>query len=309
MAWHLYGALNAAKWDKQYTERQIISRVIPYLRNMMGDFGLLLFPTVEAWREAYFIPFYFTAIIGIIASLLSLRIKERTPDDGKERGFPPIVTLLSKPGDFRRFCFVAVFFSFAMSTAWPYFVIVQRVWLENTLFEIAISSAIMSVVGVLLTRPFGRLSDRVGRKPLIVFGRCILFTVPLLYAFATNIWMIFFANAMAGFSMASAFNAITAYILDIAPEEERGSHLAVYNTFTGIIFLCGSLLSGFVGEALVPSMGRYLVVFTMLIVSCVLRFIASFPYLLLKEPREYSTTVWDEFRALINRRGFGIERA
>ncbi|MHA1513641.1 MAG: ABC transporter ATP-binding protein [Candidatus Hodarchaeales archaeon] len=33
MAWHLYGALNAAKWDKQYTERQIISRVIPYLRN------------------------------------------------------------------------------------------------------------------------------------------------------------------------------------------------------------------------------------------------------------------------------------
>ncbi|MHA1541523.1 MAG: ABC transporter ATP-binding protein [Candidatus Hodarchaeales archaeon] len=33
MAWHLYGALNAAKWDKQYTERQIISRILPYLRN------------------------------------------------------------------------------------------------------------------------------------------------------------------------------------------------------------------------------------------------------------------------------------
>ncbi len=33
MAWHLYGALNAAKWDKQYTERQIIRRVLPYLSN------------------------------------------------------------------------------------------------------------------------------------------------------------------------------------------------------------------------------------------------------------------------------------
>ncbi|MHA2109508.1 MAG: ABC transporter transmembrane domain-containing protein, partial [Candidatus Hodarchaeales archaeon] len=33
MAWHLYGALNAAKWDKQYTERQIIRRVLPYLKN------------------------------------------------------------------------------------------------------------------------------------------------------------------------------------------------------------------------------------------------------------------------------------
>jgi ABC-type multidrug transport system fused ATPase/permease subunit len=33
MAWHLYGALNAAKWDKQYTERQIIRRILPYLKN------------------------------------------------------------------------------------------------------------------------------------------------------------------------------------------------------------------------------------------------------------------------------------
>ena len=33
MAWHLYGALNAAKWDKQYSERQIIRRVLPYLGN------------------------------------------------------------------------------------------------------------------------------------------------------------------------------------------------------------------------------------------------------------------------------------
>lgn len=283
--------------------------IIPYIQNMLGEVGLILFPSVESWREAYYLPFYFTAVIGIIASLLSLRIKEKHPDDGKQRGFPPILTLLSEPGDFRRFCFVAVFFSFAMSTAWPYFVIVQRVWLENTLLEIAVAAAIMSIVGMLLTRPFGRLSDRIGRKPLIVFGRGVLFTVPLLYAFASNIWLVFLANAIAGISTASAFNAMTAYILDVAPEEERGSHLAVFNTFTGIIFLFGSLLSGFIGEALVPSMGQYLAVFTMLIVSSVLRFIAAFPYLLLNEPREYSRTVWDEFRALLQRRGLSMDRA
>ncbi|MGD2072692.1 MAG: MFS transporter, partial [Candidatus Thorarchaeota archaeon] len=156
--------------------------IIPYLQNVLGDVGLILFPSIEAWREAYYLPFYFTAMIGIFSSILSLSIKERHTVDRKERGFPPILRLLSKPGDFRRFCFVSVFFSFAMSMAWPYFVVVQRVWLENTLLEIAIAAAIMSILGVLLTRPFGRLSDRVGRKPLIIFGRSILFTVPLIYA-------------------------------------------------------------------------------------------------------------------------------
>jgi MFS family permease len=283
--------------------------IIPYIQNILGDFGLILFPSVEAWRESYYLPFYFTAIIGIVASILSLQIKEKQPEDDRKRGFPPVIKLLSEPSDFRRFCFVAIFFSFALSTAWPYFVIVQRVWLELTLLEIAIASAIMSIVTLVFTRPFGKLSDRVGRKPLIVFGRAILFSVPLLYAFATTIWMVIIAHIISGIAIGSAFNALTAYILDVAPEEERGSHLAVFNLFTGVIFLFGSLLSGLIGEALVPSMGRYLAVFTMLLASAVLRFIAAFPYILLKEPREYSKTVGDEFRALLQRMRLVVNRA
>ena len=283
--------------------------IIPYIQSMLGDFSPILLPSIDVWREAYYLPFYFTAIIGIISSLVSMRIKEDHIGSKEERGFPPILTLLSKPGDFRRLCFIAVFFSFAMSMSWPYFVVVQREWLENTLLEIAIASALMSIVGALLTRPFGRLSDRIGRKPLIVFGRSILFTIPLLYALATHVWMIYLANIIAGVAMATAYNAMIAYILDVAPKEERGSHLAVFNTFTGVIFLFGSFLSGILGEALVPIIGSYLAVFSMLMTSCVLRFIGTFPYLLLKEPREYSSTVWDEFRAFLQRRGLGMDRA
>lgn len=283
--------------------------IIPYIQSMLGDFSPILLPSIDVWREAYYLPFYFTAIIGIISSLVSMRIKEDHIGSKEERGFPPILTLLSKPGDFRRLCFIAVFFSFAMSMSWPYFVVVQREWLENTLLEIAIASALMSIVGALLTRPFGRLSDRIGRKPLIVFGRSILFTIPLLYALATHVWMIYLANIIAGVAMATAYNAMIAYILDVAPKEERGSHLAVFNTFTGVIFLFGSFLSGILGEALVPIIGSYLAVFSMLMTSCVLRFVGTFPYLLLKEPREYSSTVWDEFRAFLQRRGLGMDRA
>ncbi len=271
--------------------------LIPILRNVFGNIGPLIFPTVEAWREAYYIPFYLTAIVGIITSILALRIREKNRPSNDRKGFPPIHRLLSQPGDFRRFSFVSVFFSFAMSMAWPYFIVVQRDWLNSTILEIAIASAVMTLSIVIFTIPFGRLSDRVGRKPLILLGRGLLFVVPLLYAFAVNVYMIYIANTLAGFCVASSMNAITAYIYDISPEEERGSYLAVFNTFTGIVYLFGSLLAGVFGQLILIAFGsEYLSVFFMLILSGSLRFFASFFYLLIREPREYSSTLWLELR-------------
>ena len=273
---------------------------MPFLRNLFGSLGPTLFPIhldEQAFREAYYGPFFFTAIVGIIASVLSTRINEQPkPQDGP-RKFPPIHRLLSQPGDFRRFCFIAVFFSFAMSMAWPYFIVVQKTWLNNSNLEIAIASAVMTLSIILFTVPFGRLSDRVGRKPLILLGRGLLFLVPILYAVAQNVYYVYAANILAGFCVASGVNAVTAYIYDIAPEDERGSHLAVYNTFTGIVYLIGSLIAGILGQVLLETFGNaHFSVFVMLMLSGVLRFFASFFYTLIREPKEYSSTLWMELR-------------
>ncbi len=282
--------------------------ILPFLRAILGDLGTVVFPPVESWREAYYLPFYFTAIFGIISSIIALTIKEKEVDRSKEREYPPLLRLLSQPGDFRQFCFIAIFFSFAMSMAWPYFTVVQRIWLENSLLEITLASAIMTLSTIIFTIPFGYLSDKVGRKPLIVLGRGLLFLVPLMYAFATNVYIIYIANALAGFSVAATVNSITAYIYDVAPKEERGSHIAVYNTFTGIILLFGSLISGFIGDALALQIGGYLAVFWMLIISATLRFIGSFFFLLIKEPREYESTLWRELRSLVSPRRHDVDR-
>ncbi len=276
--------------------------VIPLARDLLGPAGPVLLPTVEAWRRAYYLPFLTTAVVGIVASVISLTIEERMTEGDGRRPFPPVLRLLSQPGDFRRFCMIAVFFSFAMSMAWPYFMVVQKTWLGATMFEIAIASAIMTAVIIMFTVPMGRLSDRVGRKPLILLGRSLLFIVPTMYAFATSMLTVYVANALAGFCIASAMNANTAYIYDVAPETERGAHLAVYNTFTGIVFLCGSLVAGFIGDAITQSLGPHGAVFTMLLMSGVLRFAASFLYLLLREPKQYSSTLMIEFKALFGRR-------
>lgn len=285
--------------------------LIQLLRNVFGDIGFLLFPPVEGWREAYYLPFFLTASIGIITSILSIRIQENRTSKDKKREFPPVLRLLSHPSNFRRFAFVAVFFSFAMSMAWPYFIVVQRQWLGNTLLEIAIASAMMTITMVIFSIPFGRLSDKVGRKALILLGRGLLFLVPLLYALAIplssllsvpGVWIVYVANLLAGFCTAASLNAITAYIYDLAPVEERGAHLSVYNTFTGIMYLLGSLIAGLLGELLVVFIGTFMAVFWMLIASGVLRFIGSFFFLLIKEPKTYKSTLWSEVRFFVQNR-------
>jgi MFS family permease len=280
--------------------------LVQMFRTVLGPAGQILFPVVDPWREAYYLPFYLTAVVGITASVLSLLIKERGKETSVIRRIPPIHRLLAQPGEFRRFSFVAVFFSFAMSMAWPYFIVVQRDWLENSLLEIAIASAIMTLSTTMFTIPLGRMSDRVGRKPMILMGRGLLFVVPLMYAFSREIggvYMIYAANAVAGFCIASAVNAITAYIYDVAPKEERGSHLAVYNTFTGIVYLAGSLIAGIIGELLSGILGgQYLAVFIMMLLSAGLRFVASFMYLFIREPKQYDSTLRLEIMALIHRR-------
>ena len=156
-----------------------------------------------------------------------------------------------------------------------------------------------------------RWANAPGRKPLILIGRGLLFLVTFLYAFAMpisdflgipGVWIIYIANAIAGFCVAAATNSITAYIYDVAPIEERGSHLAVYNTFTGIIYLLGSLIAGLVGEALVFFVGSFLAVFYMLIASTILRFIGSFFYLLIEEPKSYTSSIGKEIRAFVTNR-------
>ncbi len=280
----------------------IVPGLMSYFRAWWGPLGPIMFPPVEAWREPYYLPFYLTAVTGLLAAVLCFTIKENPRNGNGKHGFPPMLKLLTRPGDFRRLCFTATFFSFAMSMAWPFFIIVSVVWLKMTLLQIAIASAVSIAFTVAFTVPLGKLSDRVGRRPLIFLGRAIYFLVPLLYILAVDATLVYVSNAVSGIASAASDNAATAYIYDVSPEGERGSHIAVYNTFTGVVFLFGSLISGIIGQAMAPLLGDYSAVFTMMMLSTVLRFVGSFVYLSLREPRAYASSFWTECRAFLYKR-------
>lgn len=105
---------------------------------------------------------------------------------------------------------------------------------------IGIYAACQLISGPLL----GRMSDRVGRKPLLLvsqMGTCIGFLVT---AFAPSLWVLFLARAIDG-ATAGNLSLAQAYITDITKPEERTKSFGVIGIAFALGFLIGPAISGF----------------------------------------------------------------
>lgn len=96
--------------------------------------------------------------------------------------------------------------------------------------------------------PFvGNLSDRFGRRPVLLV--CILtFAIDnLICALATSYWMLFVGRVLAGLSGAS-FGTAAAYIADVSTEETRAKNFGLMGIAFGTGFALGPVLGGLLGE-------------------------------------------------------------
>lgn len=93
----------------------------------------------------------------------------------------------------------------------------------------------------------GALSDRYGRRPILlisIFGAAVDY---VFMAFAPNLALLFVGRAIAGITGAN-MSVASAYITDITPEEGRAKRFGQMGALFGIGFMVGPILGGFIGE-------------------------------------------------------------
>jgi MFS family permease len=110
----------------------------------------------------------------------------------------------------------------------------------------SLNTAVLGVYSLcqLLAAPlWGRLSDRFGRRPILLSSMSGAFISYLILAFAHTLATLFIARALAGF-MAGNLSAAMAYASDISTPRDRAKTMGMVGASIGIGFMLGPAIGG-----------------------------------------------------------------
>jgi MFS transporter, DHA1 family, tetracycline resistance protein len=116
-------------------------------------------------------------------------------------------------------------------------------------------------IGQFFAEPFwGRLSDRIGRKPVLLATVCANAVGYLMLAFVPNIWLAIAVRLFTGLG-AGNVSTVQGYVADVTPPEKRAGRMGLIGAAFGAGFIAGPGLSGILVQEDMGRLGYQLPIF------------------------------------------------
>lgn len=91
---------------------------------------------------------------------------------------------------------------------------------------------------------WGSISDRTGRKPILIIGVVGNALSMVLFGLSTELWMLFAARGLAGVLSSATMPTSMAYVGDVTSDEDRGSGMGILGSAMGLGVILGPGLGG-----------------------------------------------------------------
>lgn len=140
--------------------------------------------------------------------------------------------------------FLVIVGIFTLGNSSDAFLVLRAQNLGISVTGILIMLAMFNLIYSLVSTPAGILSDRIGRRRLIIGGWLVYAAIYLGFAWAQAAWQIWLLYVAYGLYYGMAYGSANALVADLVPENLRGTAYGTYNALIGILAFPASFIAG-----------------------------------------------------------------
>ncbi len=207
---------------------------------VVGPFlGVLCLQQFAGNYRSVFAIAFLPALLGVMVLLLLVKEPKQTPEKTRKR---PDFTLQGLSPIYRRYLFVVGLFSLGNSSDAFLLIRAQDLGFGGT--QLLLLYAVFNLVETCLGLAAGRLSDRVGRRPLLAVGYLVFALVYLGFATVQKAEMVWGLFALYGLYSTLTRGVQKAFVADLVHPERRGAEIGTFYMLVGLAALPASLIAG-----------------------------------------------------------------
>lgn len=213
-----------------------VLRAMDNLGAVCGIIICILFFKLLGYRNLFLLAAIPSAI-GVL--LIFSLIKERKPTDSKiYKG----LSLKDLDKDFKLFLLVSSFFALG-SFSYSFLLIYAKEFGFQVGF-IPVLYLIFTAVASVFSLPFGKLSDKIGRKSIVMVSYLLWGLVCVSFIFIRSYWGIILAFILYGLHRGALEPVQKTFVSELAPTRYRASGLGGFQMVVGLCALPASLIAG-----------------------------------------------------------------
>ena len=197
-------------------------------------------------------------LFGVIPGLLALMVFPFIREKRHEVSERFVGTRVSGNGLDKRFIiFIGIMFLFTLGNSSDAFLILRAQNLGSCVLDIAIMLLVFNLVYAAVALPAGMLSDRIGRRRVLVMAWLVYGFVYAGFAAASVLWQVWLLFAFYGVYYGLSEGVARAFIADLVPEGRRGTAYGIFHGVVGVTLLPAGLIAGWLWESVSPATTFY----------------------------------------------------
>ena len=200
------------------------------------------------------------AVLAVLILLFFVREKKKAAlrKPGEPAAPQAISEARAKTALDRRFkLFLVMMVLFTLGNSSDAFLILRAQNLNFSVFWVLVLFVVFNVVYALAAMPAGIVSDRLGRKRVIVAGWTIYALSYLGLGLASAKWEVWLLFALYGLYYGISEGVTRAFVSDLVPEERRGTAYGWYHAAVGVSLLPASVIAGLLWQYISPATTFY----------------------------------------------------